>query len=457
MNFNSIFIVMKVHFIAIGGSIMHALAISLKQKGYNVTGSDDKFYSPSKDNLKKENLLPEEGWFPEKITNDLDFVILGMHAKINNPELIEAREKKIKIYSFPEYIAKESRNKKRIVIAGSHGKTTITSMIMYVLKENNFQFDYVVGAKIKGFKNLVKLSDNKIIVIEGDEYLSSKLDNKSKFLHYSPDLLVISGISWDHVNVFSTYKSYLNTFIDLLVSCSKKTKLFFVNNDNNLKNIIKFFSGPHEKYFLPAYKINDGQVEIKNNNNFYRLSIFGEHNLYNLEAARKICNELGLSDNLFYKSISSFSGAKNRLELFYEINSESKIYRDFAHSPSKVKASVSALKKLFPKNYLIACLELYTFSSLTLEFLVRYKKTFEKADFVWIFYSKKELIKRGMHPFNKDDVQNKIDHKNVLVFTDKNDLKEKIRKIKWFKTNLLLMSSGNFHEINFKQIIHSLK
>ncbi len=443
---------MKVHFIAIGGSIMHGLAISLKKKGYIVSGSDDKFFSPSKENLKAENLLPDEGWFPEKIENNLNFIILGMHAKIDNPELIEAQRKKIKIYSFPEYIAKESRNKKRIVIAGSHGKTTITSMIMHSLKDNNLKFDYVVGARISGFDSMVNLSKNKIIIIEGDEYLSSKLDKRPKFLHYMPDILILSGIAWDHINVFPTRKSYTNVFIKLLKTINSSCKIFYSNNDVELKKIVKFSSALSESYGLPSYSISNQKFHIKSDNFKYKLSVFGKHNLYNIEAARKVCNSLGLSNDSFFSSISSFSGAKNRLELLRFFNKTSNVYRDFAHSPSKVKASVEALKDLFPKRNLVACLELYTFSSLNLKFISYYKDVFKKSDDVWIFYSPKEIKRKGLSFISKKDILKEISHPNIKVIDTKVELINCINQNVWLNSNLLLMSSGDFQNINFMNL-----
>ena len=448
---------MKVHFIAIGGSIMHSLAISLKRKGYLVSGSDDKFFSPSKENLKEENLLFKEGWFPKKITSDLDFVILGMHAKLDNPELKEAKKKKIKIYSFPEYIALESKNKKRIVVAGSHGKTTITSMIMHVLKAKSIKFDYLVGAKIKGFNNMVHLSDNEIIIIEGDEYLSSKLDSKPKFLHYNPHILILSGISWDHINVFPTYNSYVNAFIKLLKSIKSNCKIFYANNDKELKKIMKYAPGFSKSYGLPNFSIYNGLFFLTKNDLKYELSIFGKHNLYNLQAARGACKELGVKNDFFFQSISSFSGAKKRLELFSVINAKSWIYRDFAHSPSKVKASIEALKDIFPKRKLISCLELYTFSSLTFDFLSQYQDVFKASDYVWLLFSPKEIKRKGLRVFSKNDVLRLINHKKINVFDDKNELHQVLKEQVWKNTNLLLMSSGQFQGLDFKKIIHSLR
>jgi len=448
---------MKVHFIAIGGSVMHALAICLKKKGYLVSGSDDKLFNPSKENLKKEGLLFKEGWFPKKITYDIDFIILGMHARIDNPELIEAKKKNIKIFSFPEYIALESNHKKRIVISGSHGKTTITSMIMHVLKAKKIKFDYLVGAKIKGFENMVHLSDNKIIIIEGDEYLSSKLDSKPKFLHYKPHLLILSGISWDHINVFPTYKSYCNVFIELLKTIHSTCKVFYPNNDKKLKEIIKNSSCFSKSYSLPIFSISEGVCYVEHDNNNYKLSVFGKHNLYNIEAARAICNELEITNKFFFKSISSFLGARNRLELLGGINSESLIYRDFAHSPSKVKSSIEALKSLFPKRKLISCLELHTFSSLTFKFLIQYKNVFQKSDCVLLLFNPEDIKRKGLSIFSKKDLLQLIKHKNINVLNNANELIDNFKQINWSNSNLLLMSSGDFQGLDFKELIHSLK
>ena len=301
---------MKIHFIAIGGSIMHALAIDLKNQGHIISGSDDVIYEPSKSNLLNAGILPsKEGWFVDKIKSDIDFIILGMHAKKDNPELLAAQHKKIKIFSFPEFVSLKSKKKFKVVIAGSHGKTTITSMIMHVLKQNNILFDYLVGAKINGFNNMVSLSDNKIMIIEGDEYLSSKIDMRPKFLHYKADLLIISGISWDHINIYPTFSSYCNVFEDLLKKTPKKSTVFYCENDIGLKKIvIKNFSNS-QGYSLPKYGIENGKCFIENEKKRFELSIFGDHNLYNLQAASLVCEKLGLERQVFLKSITSFLGA----------------------------------------------------------------------------------------------------------------------------------------------------
>ena len=448
---------MKVHFIAIGGSIMHSLAISLKRKGYFVTGSDDKFFNPSKDNLEKEGLLFKEGWYPKKISEDLDFIILGMHAKKNNPELIEAQRKKIIVYSFPEFISLQSINKKRIVIAGSHGKTTITSMIMHVLKDKGIKFDFVVGAKVDGFVDQVKLSDNDLIIIEGDEYLSSKIDKKPKFLHYKPHYLVLSGISWDHINVFPTFKKYCEAFIELLKSVEKKCKVIYNNEDKILNKLIKYSLGSNSSYKMPQYMIKDNKYYVREKNKEYKLSVFGNHNLLNIEAARSLCKEFQITSDFILKSLSNFKGAKNRLELLKSLNINSNIYRDFAHSPSKVNASINAVRDLFPLKLLISCFELHTFSTLNINFFKQYKHVFKNADFVWLFYSTDELKRKNINNISKENLLRLINHKRVKVFDGTDELVNQIKKTKWLNTNLLLMSSGNFQGLNFHKITHSLK
>ena len=448
---------MKVHFIAIGGSIMHSLAILLKRKGYFVTGSDDKFFNPSKDNLEKEGLLFKEGWYPKKISKDLDFIILGMHAQKDNPELIEAQRKKIIIYSFPEYISLQSINKKRIVIAGSHGKTTITSMIMHVFKEKGIKFDFVVGAKVDGFDDQVKLSENDLIIIEGDEYLSSKIDNKPKFLHYKPHYLVLSGISWDHINVFPTFEKYCEAFVKLLKSVKKKCKVIYNDEDKILQKLINNSSGLNFSYKMPPYMIKEGNYHIREKNEEYKLSVFGNHNLLNIEATRSVCNEFQITSDFTFKSLSNYKGAKNRLELVKSLNFNSNIYRDFAHSPSKVNASINAVKDLFPLRLLISCFELHTYSTLNINFFKQYKHVFKNADFVWLFYSADELKRKNINNISNEILLKIIDHKRVKVFDCSDKLANQIKKNKWSNTNLLLMSSGNFQGLNFHKIIHSLK
>jgi UDP-N-acetylmuramate: L-alanyl-gamma-D-glutamyl-meso-diaminopimelate ligase len=380
----------KIHFIAIGGAAMHNLALALKAKGYQITGSDDEIYEPSKSLLASHGILPEEfGWFPEKITADLDAVILGMHAKADNPELIRAQELGIKIESYPSFLYKVSKHKQRIVIAGSHGKTSITSMILHVLKSLNRKFDYLVGARIEGFELMASLSDAPIIIIEGDEYLASPIDRKAKFLLYQPHIALISGIAWDHINVYPTFKSYTDSFDQLIKQMPKAGHLFFDQTDTSLSDLVK---NCPEDVDLNGYEAHPS--EIKNGQTFlisedgkkYEIQVFGQHTLKNLNGARLICEEIGVSREDFYTSISTFKGASKRLELVAK-SSSSLFYKDFAHAPSKVAATTTALQEQYPKRKLVACLELHTFSSLNPIFLPEYLGTLDKADEAIIYLS----------------------------------------------------------------------
>ena len=363
---------MKIHFIAIGGSAMHNLAIALKLKGYSITGSDDAINDPSRSRLKKYNLLPQkEGWFSEKITSDIDAVVLGMHAKDDNPELLKARKIGLKIYSYPEFIFNQSKDKIRIVIGGSHGKTSITSLVLHVLSTLNIEYDYMVGAQLDGFEVMVKLSDtSKYIVLEGDEYLSSALDLRPKFHLYKPHIALISGIAWDHINVFKTFENYLKQFEIFINSIEKNGTLVYNELDPELKKLVSSNKSNlnYIPYSIPKHKIIDGISFIDINNRLYRLKIFGDHNLQNISGALNICKALGVESEDFYNAITSFNGASNRLELVYK-SSDTIIFKDFAHSPSKVKATTEAVHKQFPNRKLISFFELHTYSSLNPLFL----------------------------------------------------------------------------------------
>lgn len=357
---------MKVHFIAIGGSAMHNLAIALHKKGIKVTGSDDVIFEPSVSRLAKHGLLPKEyGWYPEKITSDLDAVILGMHARPDNPELLAAQQARLKIYSYPEYIYEQSKDKLRVVIGGSHGKTTITSMILHALQVAGKAFDYLVGAQLEGFDTMVGLSDAPLMIIEGDEYLSSPIDRRPKFHLYRANLAVISGIAWDHINVFPTFENYIEQFATFINTMEPNGTLFYAGNDEVLQKVIADDDSTINKlpYHAPAYEVNNGVTSVLFDDKAYELQIFGEHNLLNLEAAKNICNQLGIATDDFYNSMRTFKGAARRLELIGKSDSTN-IYKDFAHSPSKLKATIHAVKTQFPERKLIACMELHTFSSL---------------------------------------------------------------------------------------------
>ena len=439
---------MKIHFIAIGGSAMHNLAIALHKKGYKVTGSDDAIFSPSKERLLEHNLLPKQiGWNKKNITADLDQVILGMHAKEDNIELLEAKKLKIPIYSYPEYIYLQSKTKKRIVIGGSHGKTTITAMILHVLKKTKFNFDYMVGAQLQGFDTMVKITKkNSLIILEGDEYLSSAIDRRPKFHLYKPHIAVISGISWDHINVFPSFKNYIeqfrifkNTVIDKLIYFKEDIELQKLMNEKiNCEKV---------GYSTPPHTVKNGVTII----NKTKLKVFGDHNLQNLNASRLVCNDLGISDKVFFKNISSFEGASKRMELLKSNNNRA-IYKDFAHSPSKLKATISALKKQFTNRKLIACLELHTFSSLNLNFLSEYKDTMQNADIAVIYVNPKNVVNKRLKPITKEQLEISFNRKDIKFFTDSSKLEKELKKIKWADKNLLMMSSGNFNNIKLSQI-----
>jgi len=449
----------KIHFIAIGGAVMHNLAMALAQKGYVVTGSDDEIYEPAKSRLKNLGILPENnGWFPEKITKDLDGIILGMHAKADNPELLKAQELGIKVFSFPEYIFEQSKNKQRVVIAGSHGKTSITSIILHVLAFYNRNFDYLVGAQIEGFDLMVKITeDAPVIIIEGDEYLSDAIQRKSKFLFYHPHITLISGVAWDHFNVFPTFESYVQTFEELADNMSKAGVLVFDETDDIVKvigekdraDIVKM---PYKKH---PYKVKDGKVFLETPKGEVKLQIFGEHNMKNLMGAKIILERLGINEEQFYEAIQTFKGAAKRLETL-GFNDNTYIYRDFAHAPSKVKATTDATKELYQNRKLIACYELHTFSSLDKSFLPQYDQKLSKADVAVVFYSPHTLKMKNRPEISVDEIKTFFGREDLLVFTEKDSLKAFLLSQNWFQTNLLLMSSGTFDETNLAQLAEEI-
>ncbi|MDA3953356.1 MAG: Mur ligase family protein [Bacteroidales bacterium] len=450
---------MKVHFIAIGGSAMHNLAISLCKKGYHVTGSDDEIFEPSKTRLAKYDLLPENtGWNQENITPDLDSVILGMHSRGDNPELIKAKELKLKIYSYPEYLYEQTKNKTRVVIGGSHGKTTITSMIMHVLKFNGKRFDYMVGAQIDGFETMVSLSeDTSIAIFEGDEYLSSPIDPRPKFHLYKPHIALISGIAWDHINVFPSFENYKEQFRIFIEKIENGGSLYYYKDDVILRSIVKETARPVEimAYSTHAYTKRNNKTFLVNINKEIPLKVFGKHNLQNISGAKLVCNKLGLSDDEFYMAISWFTGAANRLELLAE-NDYTKIYRDFAHSPSKLNATVNAVKEQFQDRKLIAVMELHTFSSLTADFLSEYAGTMDMADTAVVYYNSNVIKHKKLKPISVEQVKESFQNKNLTVFTDQKDLIEFISNHNLKNMNLLLMSSGNFSGIDLQNFAMEL-
>lgn len=446
---------MKVHFIAIGGSAMHNLAIALHKKGYEVTGSDDEIFEPSKTRLRKYNLLPDnEGWDESRITKDLDAIILGMHARADNPELKKAQELGLKIFSYPEYIYEQTKDKKRIVIGGSHGKTTITSMILHVFNYSKMDCDYMVGAQLEGFDTMVKLTKKApIAVLEGDEYLSSPIDRRPKFHLYFPDVAVISGIAWDHINVFPTFDNYVEQFRIFRDLISDSGTLIYNAADNEVKKIGEATKPDIKKlpYHIPDYKISNGKTYLKVKDSEVELNIFGEHNLLNLNAARLACMEAGISEEQFYKAISSFKGASKRLELVAQ-NKHTVVYKDFAHSPSKLKATTAAVKQQFPDRELIACMELHTFSSLNENFLKEYNGAMEKADRAFVYFNPHTIEHKKLKPISAEQVKEAFATNNIEIYTDSSALLKDLQAINWKEKNLLMMSSGNFDGIDFSEL-----
>ncbi|MCK5822533.1 MAG: peptidoglycan synthetase [Bacteroidales bacterium] len=450
---------MKVHFISIGGTAMHNLAIALHKKGYSITGSDDEIFEPSKSRLKKYNLLPNKiGWDTSKITTELDAIILGMHAHEDNPELIKAKELNLKIYSYPEYLYEQTKNKTRVVIGGSHGKTTITSIIMFVLKYNNINFDYMVGSQIEGFETMVSLSNEaKIAVFEGDEYLSSPIDRRPKFHLYKPNIALLSGIAWDHINVFPTFENYVEQFEIFIKTIEKKGTLIYFNGDPVLKKLIKNNNKNINKipYSAHKYIIEDNITKLITESAKKPIQLFGEHNMQNINGAKLICNGLGISNENFYKAVSEFSGASKRLQLITKKNSTN-IYLDFAHSPSKLKATTAAVKQQYAERELIACMELHTYSSLNENFLSHYKDTMSKADLAIIYFNPKAIALKRLKQLDKKQVKEAFNHKNSKIFTDIDELVSFLMSINFENKNLLLMSSGNFSGINIDELATNL-
>lgn len=434
---------------------MHNLAIALVKKGYRITGSDDEIFEPSKSRLKKYGILPEtEGWNPKRITKDLDAIILGMHARVDNPELLRAREMGLKIFSYPEYLYEQSKNKLRVVIGGSHGKTTITSMILHVLNNLNIESDYMVGAQLEGFEVMVKISeDAPVMVLEGDEYLTSPIDRRPKFHLYKPDIALISGIAWDHINVFPTFEMYLEQFSEFARQITANGTLIYCKADENVRAIgenarkdIKSFS-----YSIPDHVIDNGVTHILFEGKKIPLKIFGNHNLMNLEGARLVCNQLGISNQQFYQAIQSFKGASKRLELVGQ-NEHTNVFKDFAHSPSKLVATTNAVKLQFPERKLVACIELHTFSSLSENFLGHYKGCLDNADIAKIFFSPHALQLKKLPFISKEQVKEAFGNPDAEVYTDSQTLLNDLQLINWKNKNLLMMSSGNFEGID----IHDL-
>ena len=441
----------KVHFIAIGGSVMHNLAITLKQLSYEVSGSDDKIYDPSRSRLEKYNLLPENlGWFPELIDKKIDFIVLGMHAKKDNPELLKALDLDCKIYSYPELIFEFSKSKTRITIGGSHGKTTVSSMILHVLNFYNIKVDYLLGAQIEGFENMVHITDdNEFILIEGDEYLSSPIDNSPKFHKYNSNIAVITGIAWDHINVFPSFENYISQFEKFIETITDGGVLVFNELDELVLDIVNKSEKTIRKigYGKPDFEIVNGVTYVKTSEGDVPLKVFGDHNLSNLSAAKQICALMGVFDDEFFAAIASFKGASKRLETIYRDNNKI-IIKDFAHSPSKLKATIDAVKNQFSNKNIIAVYELHTYSSFNQKFIKEYFNSMSSADMKLIYYDDEVLKKRGEFKINEKIIKDSFGSDDLIVISKKSVLEESILKINLHNSVLLMMSSGNFSSVD---------
>ena len=438
---------MNIHFISIGGSVMHQLAIALKRKGYQVSGSDDEIFEPAKSNLQAEGLLPNEmGWDPEQIRSGLDAVILGMHAKADNPELARAKELGLPIYSFPEYIFKESIDKTRVVVGGSHGKTTTTSMIMHILRETGQRFDYLVGARLQGFDQSVNITDAPVIVCEGDEYPASVVEKRPKFHFLFPHIAVLTGIAWDHINVFPTFDFYLEQFTIFISKIEKGGHLIYNETDETLRNLVEQHKRDdihYHPYLVPTYTITNGVTTVAFDGKETSLNVFGEHNLLNMQAAFLVCRELGVDAATFARAIGMFTGAAKRLELISK-NETSVFYRDFAHAPSKVKATIEAAKAQFPNQKLIGVLELHTFSSLNEAFMQEYKGALDNADEAAVYFSKHALALKQLPELKPEAVQAGFAKLGLAVINERNDLEAWLQSRNFTNSVVLFMSSGNY-------------
>jgi len=441
----------KIHFIAIGGAVMHQLALDMLRLGYDVSGSDDEIYDPALSNLRESGICPEKfGWFPEKIIKDLDFIVLGMHARAENPELLKARELDIKIYSYPELVYSFSENKKRVVVAGSHGKTTTTSMILHVLKKNKVDFDFLVGAKLDGFDRMVKLTNAPILVVEGDEYLSSPIDRVPKIHKYHPHISVLTGIAWDHINVFPTFENYKEQFSIYLQTFEKNGILFYYKNDSNIVQILQNESLEIKAIPYEGLDREEGSL-IRYHGKVYPISVIGKHNLENMHAALMVCRELGISEGLFFDSIADFTGAQKRLQKLFDKDGKL-VYLDFAHAPSKVKATCSAFADWYDDKPLLAVLELHTFSSVSSAFLPEYYHSLESADRVIVYLSPHTFAMKQMSMLTSSDIQKAFDHPRLIVITNPAELKEELERQELKDYHVLMMSSGTFDKLDFSTI-----
>ncbi len=451
---------MRIHFIAIGGSAMHNLALALHNKGEHVTGSDDEIFDPSRSRLAAKGLLPEQyGWFEDKISSDIDAVILGMHAKQDNVELLRAKELGLTIYSYPEFLYEQSKNKTRVVIGGSHGKTTITSMILHVMHYHDKEVDYMVGAQLEGFDTMVHLTkENDFIVLEGDEYLSSALDRRPKFHLYKPNIALLSGIAWDHINVFPTFDNYVEQFRVFLSQITHGGAIVYNQEDIEVKQVVETTQNQIKKYpyKTPKYSVENGVTLLDTQDGAMPIEVFGKHNLNNLEGARWICQLMGVQQEDFYEAIATFSGASKRLEKIAQ-GPTSIAYKDFAHSPSKVRATTQALKNQYPERSLLACLELHTYSSLNPEFLSEYKGALDNADKAVVFYSPKAVKIKKLDTVSSAQILKAFQREDLLVFTDPLAFQDYLFAQDFNNTSLLLMSSGNYGGLDFEKVKEILK
>ena len=446
---------MNIHFIAIGGAAMHNLALALHLKGDTITGSDDEIFDPSKSRLSAYGILPKAfGWFPEKITAQLDAIVLGMHAKADNPELLKAQELGLKIYSYPEFLYEQSKFKTRVVIGGSHGKTTITSMILHVMHYFNRDLDYMVGAQLEGFDVMVKLTDdNDFIILEGDEYLSSPIDRRPKFHLYKPNIALLSGIAWDHINVFPTWENYVEQFSIFVDSIVEGGSITYNIEDVEVKKVVEGSENTIRKfpYQTPEYQVENGITILETEEGSMPIEIFGKHNLNNLAGAKWICQQMGIDENDFYEAISSFQGASKRLERIAETEN-CVAYKDFAHSPSKVLATTNALKNQFPNRKLIACLELHTYSSLNPEFLTEYKGALDAADVAVVFYSPHALEIKKLKAISQQQIADAFQRDDLIIYTNPTAFKDFLFSQQFNDTSLLLMSSGDYGGLDFDEL-----
>ena len=447
---------MRIHFIAIGGSAMHNLALALEHKGYTITGSDDVIFEPSKSRLAAKGLLPDTfGWFPEKIHPQLDAVILGMHAKPDNPELKKARELELTIYSYPEFLYEQSKNKTRVVIGGSHGKTTITSMILHVLNYHDRSVDFMVGAQLEGFERMVHLTEeNDFIVLEGDEYLSSPIDRRPKFHLYKPNIALLSGIAWDHINVFPTFDNYVEQFRIFVDSIVKGGSITYNEEDAEVKKVVEASENAIRKlpYTTPEYQVENGRTLLETPEGPMPIGVFGRHNLNNLAGAKWICQNMGVDEDDFYEAIASFNGASKRLEKLAE-GTTSVLFKDFAHSPSKVAATTRAVKEQYPGKKLVACLELHTYSSFEPEFLKGYSGALDAADKAVVFYLPESVAIKKLAPVSPQQIASAFERSDLNILTDASAFRDVVFDLEYKDTVLLLMSSGNYGGLDLDAMI----